>query len=75
MKFQTIRDRIEESTKPFLFRLSAGRTVRVPHPDSIIVGRRVVVVMDDHEVLRTFDPLHFVSLEEWPNGRKHKVTA
>ncbi len=49
---------------PFLLRMNDGRVFYIPHPDSIAVARRTVIVVDpatDREIL--LNPVLIASLE------------
>ena len=59
-----IRARLNGNFRPFVLRLSDGRTVPVPSANHIAVGKAVVAVIDDEDISRTIDALHIVSLEE-----------
>ena len=69
MNIELIRERVHSSVEPFLLRLSDGRTIKVPHPDFIIVGKKSVIVAGDHDLPKSIDPLHVVSMEEIPSRK------
>ena len=50
--------------RPFLMHLSDGRTFRVPHPEFILIGKKIVVVLREDDLAETIDPLHIVSVED-----------
>ncbi len=74
MNIELIRERVHSSVQPFLLRLSDGRAIKVPHPDFIAVGKKSVIVVGNHDLPSSFDPLHVVSIEEIPS-RKGKKNA
>jgi hypothetical protein len=69
MNLANIRERLENGFKPFALELSSGRRLTVPHPDYILVGRNVVAVLHDDDVVTTVDALHIVALEDLPAGK------
>ena len=74
MNTTIIRERLAQDTRPFRFRLSDGRTVPVPHPDFIAVGKRVIYVIGKNDQTSRIDPGHIVSIDEGVahgNGAKH----
>ena len=64
MIIEQIRERLSNGFQPFTLCLSDGRRLRVPHRDFIAVSLKVVVVIDQHEVSHTINPIHVVSIEE-----------
>ena len=64
MNLDTIRNRLLGPFKPFTLHLTDGRKISVPHPDFIMVGRGVVVILDEHDVDHVVDALHIVSVED-----------
>jgi hypothetical protein len=70
MNVVQIKKRLTNGFRPFVLHLSDGRKFRVPHPGFIMVGRRVVVVLRDDDVVEILDPLHIVSLEEGSTRRR-----
>jgi hypothetical protein len=70
MNTQLIRDRLNRTPKPFVFRLSDGTRVRVAHPDFVAVSPGQVVVIDSRtEGITRVDPLHVAAIEELPPNR------
>jgi len=69
---QLIRERLNRSPEPFVFRLSDGSRVWVAHPDFVAVSPGQVFVIDGKtEGVTRVDPLHVVAIEELP-PRKSK---
>jgi hypothetical protein len=64
LNLEIIRNRLGAGFKPFTLHLSDGRKIPVPHPDFVIVGRGVVVVLDEHDVDHVVDGMHIVSVED-----------
>ena len=64
MNVELVRKRLHEEFTPFVIRLSDGRTVPIPHPDFIAIGKNVVVVLDAEDHSIKMDPLHIVSLDD-----------
>jgi hypothetical protein len=67
-----IRERLENGFKPFVLELSSGRRVPVPHPDFIMVGKGVVVVMGRDDSITTVDSLHITAMKDWHSAHKRK---
>jgi len=72
MNTDKIRAKLRNTFRPFAIELSSGRRYVVPHPEFIIVGRTVVVVMGPDESVVTIDPLHITALEDLPLKRRRK---
>jgi hypothetical protein len=72
MNIERIRERLSNGFKPFMLELSSGRRVKVPHPDFIMIGRNVVVVMGENDSVTTVDALHIAAVEELPASRRRK---
>jgi hypothetical protein len=68
MNARLIRERWQQDTMPFVFRLSDGTRVRVEHPDFMMMppGIGLVVVFDRKGRETRIDPLHVVAIEETP---------
>lgn len=76
MNSQLIRQRWQQDTKPFVFRLSDGTRVRVAHPDFMWMPpgfSRIIVVEKGGQETR-IDPLHVVAIEE-VSSRKSKTNG
>jgi hypothetical protein len=52
--------------EPFVIRLADGRSLPVPHPDFVAVGRRRVVVISKDDSTAMIEPLLIVSLDTLP---------
>jgi hypothetical protein len=50
--------------KPFVLHLSDGRKFKISHPEFILVGRGIVVVLREDDLVETLDALHIVSVED-----------
>ena len=72
MNSNLIRQRWHDGTKPFVFRLSDGTRVPVPHPDFMLMppGLAQIVVSDKNGRLTRIDPLHVVSLNPLSKAKK-----
>jgi hypothetical protein len=58
-----LRERVHGGDfKPFKLHLSDGRELSIPHPDFILVSRKVVVVATEEGVTYTIDPFHIVAI-------------
>ena len=75
METNLIRDRLHESTKPFVFRLSDGTRIPVVHPDFVAVAPGLVVVIDRKGGLIRIDPMHIVAVEERKEKRSRQGKA
>lgn len=72
MNTDKIRERLRNGFKPFVIEVSSGSRYLVPHPEFIIVGKTVVVVMSEGESVATIDPLHIVAVENVRASRRRK---
>ncbi len=72
MNTDKIRPKLRNTFRPFAIELSSGRRYVVPHPEFIMVGRTVVVVMGADESVTTIDPFHITALENLPPKRRRK---
>jgi hypothetical protein len=50
--------------KPFVLHLSDGRQFKILHPEFIMVGKGVVVVLREDDLVETVDSLHIASVED-----------
>jgi hypothetical protein len=58
-----LRERVHGGDfNPFKLHLSDGRELSIPHPDFILVSRKVVVVATEEGVTYTIDPFHIVAI-------------
>ena len=64
MNTEQIKLRMRGGFKPFVLHLSDGRAFRIAHPEFILVGRGVVAVLREDDLVETLDPLHIVSVED-----------
>jgi len=64
MNTELIRLRMRGGFKPFVLHLSDGRKFKILHPEFIMVGKGVVVVLREDDLVETLDALHIVSLED-----------
>jgi len=65
LNLNNLRERLHgPGFKPLKLRLSDGRELQVPHPDSILVSRNVVVVATEEGVTYTIDPLQIVAISD-----------
>jgi hypothetical protein len=72
MNLEHIRERLTNGFRPFVIELSNGRRLSVPHPDFIMVGKNVIAVMADNDVVTTADALHIAAIQDLPaKRRKH----
>ncbi len=49
--------------EPFVLRLADGRSLAIPHPDFVALGKRRVVVVDEDDATITIEPLLIVSID------------
>jgi hypothetical protein len=64
MNTEQIRLRLRNGFKPFVLHLSDGRQFKIAHPEFIIVGKGVVAVLREDDLVETLDALHIVSVED-----------
>ena len=64
MNLDQIRKRMSNGFRPFVLHLSDGRKFRVPHPEFILLGRHVVVVLGKNDLVEIIDADHIVSVED-----------
>src|SRR4030095_6025039 len=61
---------------PFVVRLADGRSLRVPHPDFLAIGKRRLVLIDEKDGWSFIEPLLIVSIDQMKktppggNGKK-----
>ena len=66
-----IRQRLRGGFRPFILHLSDGRTLTIPRPEFILVGKDIVAVLRENDLIETIDALHVVSAEDMkPNPPK-----
>jgi hypothetical protein len=68
VNIEQIRQRLANGFKPFTLCLADGRKLAVAHPEFVAVGRRVVVVIEQHDRVNTVDPAYILSIEEKAAG-------
>ena len=64
MNLNLLIKRLRGRFRPFVLRLTDGRSFPAPHPEFIAVGRHAVVVVDRDGDPVYIDPLHIVSVDE-----------
>jgi hypothetical protein len=72
MNLDRIRERVANGFKPFVLQLSSGRSIPVPHPDFIALGKGVAVVLGEDDSVTTIDALHIAALQDLPAARRRK---
>lgn len=60
MNLERIREKLSNGFHPFVLETSSGKRVSVLHPDFVIVGKGVVVV------------LHITYMEDLPGSKRRK---
>jgi len=64
--------------EPFVISLADGRSLQIPHPDFVALGKRRIVVVGNDDATSIVEPLLIVSLDTIPksgkngNGRRRK---
>ena len=64
MSTEQIRLRLRGGFKPFVLHLSDGRHFKIAHPEFIPVGKGIVVVLREDDLVETLDALHITSVED-----------
>jgi len=64
MNTEQIKARMRGGFKPFVLRLSDGRKFKILHPEFILVGKGIVVVLGEDDLVETVDSLHIVSVDD-----------
>jgi len=72
VNLERIRERLSNGFRPFIIELSSRRRIPVPHPEFIMIGRNVVVVLGNNDSVQTIDPLHITSIENMPASRRRR---
>ena len=77
MDIQAIREALRRQPfEPFAFRLADGRSLAVPHPEVVAVGKRRVIVVESDDSWLVVEPLLIVSLDynggSRPRTSRHK---
>jgi len=65
---EQIRQRLRGGFRPFVLHLSDGRRFTIAHPEFILVGRGIVVVLREDDLVETVDAVHIVSVEDLKTG-------
>jgi len=50
--------------RPFVLHLSDGRAFEIAHPEFILVGKSIVAVLREDDLVETLDAVHIVSVED-----------
>lgn len=58
--------------EPFSIGLADGRSLDVPHPEMVAVGKRRIIVVEKDDSWSVVEPLMIVSLDY--NGKNHPRT-
>ena len=61
---QPIRERIHPTFRPFTIRTADGRSLDVPEYNSIAIGRRVVLVIDEADSVHNLRPQQIVLVSD-----------
>ena len=69
---ERIRQKLNNGFRPFALQLSSGKRYVVPHPEFILVGKSVVVVMGKDDSVATIDALHITAIEDLPAAKPKK---
>ena len=72
MNLDHVRQRLANGFHSFVLTTTDGRRFEVPHPEFLIVGRNIVAVLGDKDVITKIDALHIVSIADLPAKRKRK---
>ena len=70
MDLQGIREALRRQPfEPFSLGLADGRSLAVPHPEMVAVGKRRIIVVEADDSWSVVEPLMIVSLDY--NGKRH----
>jgi hypothetical protein len=79
MDIEGVREAMHKQPfQPFVMRLADGRSLHVPHPDFLAVGKRRLVLIDENDGWSFIEPLMIVSIEQAKrtppggNGKKRR---
>jgi hypothetical protein len=61
---EEIKQRMRGGFRPFVLHLSDGRKFEIAHPEFILVGKSIVVVLREDDLTETLDAAHIVSVED-----------
>jgi hypothetical protein len=64
MNLERIRQRLTRGFRPFSLRTSDDREYDVRHPESVLIGRHTMAVLDADKEIATLDPLHVIALKD-----------
>jgi hypothetical protein len=73
MKLERVRERISNGFRPFVVLTCAGKRFEFPRPESLAVGKGVVLVLGNNDWVSIPDALHIVTVEDLPrrsSGRR-----
>lgn len=74
MDLQGIREALRHQPfEPFAMRLADGRSLAVPHPEMVAVGKRRIIVVESDDSWSVVEPLMIVSLDY--NGKRRPRTS
>ena len=73
MDLQGIREALRRQPfEPFSIRLADGRSLDVPHPEMVAVGKRRIIVVKQDDSWTVVEPLPIVSFDY--NGKRRPRT-
>jgi hypothetical protein len=73
MDLQGIRKALRRQPfEPFSICLADGRSLAVPHPEMVALGKRRIIVVEPDDSWSVIEPLPIVSLDY--NGKHHSRT-
>ena len=73
MDLKGIRESLQRQPfEPFSIRLADGRSLSVPHPEMVAVGKRRIIVVGTNDSWSVIEPLLIVSLDY--NGKRRPRT-
>lgn len=73
MDLQGIREALQRQPfEPFSICLADGRSLPIPHPEMVAVGKRRVIVVEPDDSWSVVEPLLIVSLDY--NGKQRQRT-
>ncbi|MHC4703144.1 MAG: hypothetical protein ACYTFQ_21475, partial [Planctomycetota bacterium] len=80
MDLEGIREALRRQPfEPFALRLADGRSLDVPHPEMVAVGKRRVIVVESDDSWSVVEPLLIVSLDcngkRRPRARRRKPSS
>ena len=72
MNTEQIRKRLSNGFKPFALVSSSGKRYPVPHPEFVVVGRNIVVIVGEDDLVDTIDALHITAIEDLPAPKRRR---